>query len=155
MKTKIFSIMVLGAMVAMTSCSNDDDLIVNNEVSNMVETGIVAKPISGGNDHPEERTGTAIRPKVACGLQGRGWQHHGHGCRQQQHDAHPCLSEPERGAGIVIRYRVGLTNLRGFFAICPSFLFLSIVLREIIREILCVISQNSCIFARRILLKSE
>lgn len=47
MKTKIFSMMVLGAMVAMTSCSNDDDLIVNNEVSNMVETGIVAKPISG------------------------------------------------------------------------------------------------------------
>ena len=46
MKTKIFSIMVLGAMVAMTSCSNDDDLIVNNEVSNMVVTSIVAKPIS-------------------------------------------------------------------------------------------------------------
>ena len=46
MKTKIFSIMVLGAMVAMTSCSDDDDLIVNNEVSNMVETSIVAKPFT-------------------------------------------------------------------------------------------------------------
>jgi hypothetical protein len=60
MKTKIFSMMVLGAMVAMTSCSNDDDLIVNNEVSNTVKTGIVAKPISGVWYGCYKANGTAI-----------------------------------------------------------------------------------------------
>ena len=60
-KTVLMSMLTAATMGTMTSCSNDDDdLMVNQEVTNMVKPSVV-KPISGVWYGCYKANGTAVR----------------------------------------------------------------------------------------------